>query len=628
MTPRLLLIVLLALPLTAQKKDPVGWRLELTSASAAPGATILAKFTATIDPGWHLYAPTVGPGGPNPTLISLSPAWRMKLHEPKPIIKYDPNFKMNVESYEKAAVFLLEIQVPADAKPGKVALEASGRYQACSEVECLRPVKKTETAELLVNPGARTLPISIPAGYIEVPVIPIRTAAPVPETALVIGGGKAAAAPEDESLLQFVFVAFGFGLAAIFTPCVFPMIPITMSYFLKRQGVTRSQSISQAALFCLGIIVLFTGIGLLTAAVLGPFGVVQLGANPWVNLFIAVVFLAFGLSLLGAFEITLPSGMLTKLNQASDGGGIFGTMLMGLTFSLTSFACVGPFVGPLLAASVQGGGYRPAIGMSSFAAGLSAPFFLLAVFPSFLTRMPRSGGWLPRVKMVLGFVILAVMFKYLSTVDQVMHTDLLTRERFLAIWVVLFAMPGLYLFGLLKMEGIDANERVGVTRALVGAAFLAFALSLIPGMFGARLGELDAYIPAPVAGVSGGGSTTSGPQWMKDDYQGALAKARAENKPLFVNFTGYACTNCKWMKANMFPRPEIQAALQKFVLVDLYIDGTDAKSEENQKLYDSRINSASIPYYVIYDTNEKEIAHFEGQTRDSAVYLEFLNAPI
>jgi len=607
---RFLILALLALPMVAQRKDPVQWKLELVPASAAPGGTVLGKFTATIEPGWHLYAPTVPSGGPQPSTITLldpAAAWLKKLHEPKPEVKYDPNFKIDVQSYAGSVTFLLEIAVPADAAAGKVEITAQGRYQACSETECLFPKKKTGVALLLIDPGVRTLPVSIPSDYLEVPMLPVQAAVAKPVAEEV----------KDEGMLQFILVAFGFGLASIFTPCVFPMIPITMSFFLKRQGVTRSQGIAQAALFCLGIVVLFTGIGLLTTALLGRSGVVQLGANPWVNLFIAVVFLAFGLSLLGAFEITLPSGMLTKLNQASDGGGVLGTMLMGLTFSLTSFACVGPFVGPLLAASVQGGGLRPAVGMASFASGLAAPFFLLALFPSFLTRMPRSGGWLPRVKTVLGFVIVAVMFKYLSTVDQVLHTDILTRERFLAIWVVLFSLPGFYLLGMLKMEGINPNEHVGPVRALVAAAFLAFSLSLIPGMFGGRLGEVDAFVPT--------GQSSSGVHFMKDDYQAALAKARAENKPLFVNFTGYACTNCKWMKANMFTRPEIQAVLEKFVLVELYTDGNDATSEANQKFYESKIDSSSIPVYMIFDTNEKEIAHFVGQTRDSAEYLAFLN---
>ena len=299
---------------------------------------------------------------------------------------------------------------------------------------------------------------------------------------------------------SFLLVAFGFGLASIFTPCVFPMIPITMSYFLSRPSGGRRESVAQAAVFCLGIIVLFSGLGLLTTAVLGPFGVVTLGSNPWVNGFIAALFLAFGLSLLGAFEINIPSPILTRLNRSSDKGGLAGALLMGLTFSLASFACVGPFVGTLLAASVAGGGgapwARPLIGMVTFATGLALPFFLLALFPSYLKRLPRSGGWLARVKVVMGFVILAASLKYLSSVDQVLQWGWLTRERFLAAWIVLFAMAGLYLLGFVRLEGVKPDEPMGLGRLLVGMAFLVFALSLAPGMSGGRLGALDAYVPA------------------------------------------------------------------------------------------------------------------------------------
>ncbi|MGB9605555.1 MAG: protein-disulfide reductase DsbD family protein, partial [Bryobacteraceae bacterium] len=287
------------------------------------------------------------------------------------------------------------------------------------------------------------------------------------------------------------------GLAAVLTPCVFPMIPVTVSFFLNKPATGRARAVFEALVFSLGIVVLFTGLGLMVTALLGPFGMVRLGANPWVNGFIAAVFIVFALSLLGAFEIALPSGLLTRLDQASRGGGLGSTLLMGLTFSLTAFACVGPFVGTLLAASLAEGGWKPALGMLAFAAGLASPFFLLALFPSYLKRLPRSGGWMERVKIVLGFVILAAAFKYLSAVDQVLGWNALTRERFLAVWVVLFALAGLYLLGLLRLPGVRPDEPLGLLRLLTGAALLAFALSLVPGMLGGRLGELDAFVPPP-----------------------------------------------------------------------------------------------------------------------------------
>jgi thiol:disulfide interchange protein DsbD len=392
-----------------------------------------------------------------------------------------------------------------------------------------------------------------------------------------------------------------------------------VSFFLGQRG-----GIAQAAVFSSGIIVLFCAMGLGVTAAVGPFGVVQLGSNPWVNGFIAIVFCIFALSLLGAFEITLPSGLLTKLDQASRKGGYFGTLLMGFTFALTSFACVGPFVGSLLAASVQTKGIQPTLGMVSFAGGLSAPFFFLAAFPSYLKKLPRSGGWLMRVKVVMGFVLLAVMLKYASNIDQVLQTNFLTRERFLAAWLVLFALPGFYLLGLLRLEGVEPGEPLGIPRLLIASLFLIFSFSLLPGMFGAPLGELEAYVPAAPASLTG--SSESGIAYMKNQYREALAKARDEHKLVLVTFTGYACTNCHWMKANLFPKPEIAAELKGLVLVDLYTDGTDAASEENQKLQDSKFQTVAIPYYAIMDGDEKVVATFPGSTRNAAEFLTFLKS--
>jgi thiol:disulfide interchange protein DsbD len=396
------------------------------------------------------------------------------------------------------------------------------------------------------------------------------------------------------------------------------MIPITVSFFLNQRG-----GILQALVFSLGIVVLFCALGLGVTTLAGPVGISQLGGNPWVNAFIAGVFGIFALSLLGAFEITLPSSMLTKLDSASRRGGYFGTLLMGLTFSLTSFACVGPFVGPLLASSVQAQGAQPVVGMAAFATGLASPFFFLAAFPSYLKKLPRSGGWMARVKVVMGFVLLAVMIKYLSNIDQVLQTNLLTRERFLAAWFVLFAMAGLYLLGLLRLEGIEAEDKLGIGRLAAAVGFLIFSVSLLPGMFGAPLGELDAYVPAAAGGIAGNSTTAGGLQWMKNDYHAALSRGQQEKKLVLVTFTGYACTNCHWMKANMFPRPEIAEVAKDLVLVELYTDGTDAASEENAALEDTKFGSVSTPLFVLLDEHENVLAT-SGYTRDTQEFLAFL----
>jgi thiol:disulfide interchange protein len=603
--------------LFAQRLDPIQWSLASEQAKAPPGSTAVARLTAKLDPKWHLYSPTTPPGGPIPTSIAVDPnpaVERVVIYQPKPDRKFDPNFDLDVDWYDTEAVFLVLAELKKDAPPGPFELTVQVRYQACDDRQCLPPRRKTVATTLTVDSAsAAAAAFAIPAGYSDIAAGPV-AASPASSTP--------ATPVAQEGLAQFLLLAFGVGLAAVFTPCVFPMIPITVSFFLNQQGGSR---LTQALVFCLGIIFLFSSLGFAVTAIAGPFGVVQLGSNPWVNGFIAMVFFVFGLSLLGAFEITLPSGLLTKLDSASRRGGYVGTLLMGLTFSLTSFACVGPFVGTLLAASVQSKGMQPVLGMVAFATGLATPFFFLALFPSYLQKLPRSGGWMARVKVVLGFIVLAAMFKYLSNVDLVLQADLLSRELFLAAWFVLLALPGLYLLGFLRLEGIKPDEHLGVGRLLTAAAFLILAVSLLPGMFGGNLGPLEPYAPPAKASVLAARGGGEGIVWLKNQYTESLARAKQENKLVLVTFTGYACTNCHWMKANMFTRPEIAAATRDLILVELYTDGTDEASRQNQELQEKTFNTVAIPYYALMDGDGRVVASFPGLTRNAQEFLAFLN---
>src|SRR5579883_3239296 len=608
----LLLIASLA---NAQKLDPVHWTLTSDTAKARPGSSVTLKLTATLDDGWHLYSLTTPKGGPIPTTAGLADnpsIASFKLYQPKPERKFDPNFNLDTETFLKQADFWIVADLKKDAPAGPLEVTAQVRYQACDDKQCLPPKKKTAAFTLNVDASAPApAAFTKPADYTEIGKEPAATSS----------APAAPAAPKTEdSLGTFLLTAFGFGLATIFTPCVFPMIPITVSFFLNQKG-----GIVQALVFCLGIIFLFCALGFGVAAAVGPFGVVQLGSNPWVNGFIAIVFVVFGLSLLGAFEITLPSSLLTKLDAASRRGGYFGTLLMGLTFSLTSFACVGPFLGTILAASVQGKSSQPVLGMASFATGLASPFFFLAAFPSYLKKLPRSGGWLARVKVVMGFAVLAFMLKYASNVDQVLQTNWITRERFLAAWFVLFTMAGLYLLGLLRLEGVEPGDHLGIGRLLTACAILIFAFSLLPGMFGSPLGELDAFVPVATSGP-GRTSAEAAQPWMKNQYKEALDQARQQNKLVLVSFTGYACTNCHWMKANMWPRPEIAEEMKNLVLVELYTDGTDKASEENQKLEDEKFQTVAIPYYAILDPDGKVLATLPGRSTNPQEVLAFVKA--
>jgi thiol:disulfide interchange protein DsbD len=563
---------------------------------------------AVLDEHWHLYSLTTPPP-PKPTKIQAlegAPYEVVRVDQPAPIRKRDVNFGSDTETFDGAVEFTLVAKALKDIPANATDLVVEVRYQACDDKQCLPPRKKQVSYDAAFK-------------FTPPPVNAQSAAPPVP-----------ASAPK-QSLTEFLLLAFGFGLASVLTPCVFPMIPITMSFFLTKQGASKARIVGDAVTFCLGIVVLFTAIGFILTAALGTAGVTSIGSNVYVNSFICVIFFALALSLLGAYEITLPSGLLTKLNSASEGGGVAGTLLMGLTFSLTSFACVGPFVGTLLAASITGDKLQPTLGMMAFSFGLSLPFFFLALFPGVLKGLPRAGNWMIRVKVVMGFLILAAMLKYLSNVDAVLHWELLTRERFLALWVVLFALPGLYLLGKLPMDGIKIGETLGVGRALTGTLFLAFALSLVPGMFGANLGELEAYIPLVQENASlfGKGSGEAKLAWMKNDLEGAIAKAKAENKLVFVNFTGVACTNCHWMKANMFPKQEVREAMEKFVLVELYTDELDdPKSVAFQKMQEGLFQTVGIPYYAVFNTDQKVVSSFPGLTKDVKEFAGFLNSAL
>jgi len=607
--------------IASAQQNAVKFTLESEQPKVAPGKPVRLKLSAEIEKGWHLYSIT-SPVTPTATrIVALDDAAVTvnRLLQQKVEAKFDPVAAAATESYEEKAVFWIDAVLKADTKPGPVDVTLQVRSSTCNDKICIPPRRKLITGTLIADPSAPDTPApAIPDGFVEAKATP--AAAPATTTP------AAPATPATEApsgLLGFLLGAFGVGIASIFTPCVFPMIPFTLSYFLNRGEGGRGEGLRQALVFCLGIVFFFTAIGLLASALLGAGGAQSLSANPWVNGVIALVFFAFGLSMLVAFEITIPSGLLTKMNAASEGGGYIGSLLMGLTFSLTSFACIGPFMGSLLAASVTGDKLQPTLGMASFATGLASPFFLLALFPAWLKKLPKSGGWLVRVKVVMAFFIFAMMIKYLSNVDLVLHWELLTRERFLAFWIVLSAMPAFYLLGWLRFEGIAKDEPVSIPRLLLGILILVFSFFLLAGLFGAPLGDIDAYVPVSTRAAAGS-SPSTGVHFAKNDLPGALARAKASKKLVFLNFTGYTCTNCKMMKANMFPRPEIAEEMSKFELVELYTDGLDPISEANLKLQEDTHKTVAIPYYVILDADGKTLRAFPGLTRDPQEFLRFL----
>ncbi len=610
----------------AQVLDPVQWSLVLEPAQAEPGGLVAARLTAVIEDGWHLYSSTTPQGKPIALdlRISDSPAiasW--KAHQPEPVVEFDPNFELNSEWYEHSAEFFIEIYLADDIEGGQ-RIEAWVRYGACDDRQCLPPKRKSAAAVLTVAPGAKTQAAAVPENYQAMRLFAAASSVAEP----VAGPGPAAVVGEERGLIGFALVALSFGLLAVLTPCVFPMIPIYMGSFLGGDESLYGAAVRQAGLFCLGVVLFFTALGAGVSAVAGPFGMSQLGSNVWVNLMIALVFFMFAASMLGAFEITMPSGFMTAVNRRTSGSGVASTLMLSLVFTLASFACTGPFVGSLLAGSLSGGSIAyPVFGMLMFSIGLAAPFFAIALFPPLIGKLPRSGGWLAVTKRAMGLVILAVGVKYLSTVDQAFGWNMLTRERFLSIWIALFVLAALYLWGLVRLGEDGPAEGIGLARLGAGTAFLIFALSLIPGMFGGRLGEIDAYVPeAEQSGFFAAGGGKPDIKWIKDDFGGALAEAKTSGKPLLASFTGYACTNCKWMKTNMFTKPEIEAALEDLVLVELYTDGLDSAGDANQQLQISRFNSSTIPFYAVIRPDDTLAGIFSGQTRNAAEFLQFLKS--
>jgi len=606
-------------PLYASRLNPVSWSLQAEQEKVAPGSTVMLRLHAQIADGYHLYSFTTPDGGPIKTSAWLQTSPDIKgfrVYQPKPDRHQDPNLNVPVETFKSGVDFLLPTALANNASAGDKVVMASVRYQACSDQICLPPVTKIAMTSIGVQPGAAAAMASVPNGY-----------------QLVSAPGSAANTRKitlaRRSIdVHLALLAFGFGVAALFTPCVFPMIPLTISFFVGGQNTARGRGFRNAALFCGGIVVLFSILGIGVTALAGPFGVVRLSSSPWVNGLISLVFGALGLSLLGAFEIALPSGLLTRVDRASRGGVVVATLFLALTFCLTSFACIGPFLGTLLAASIQTAGWAPVLEMIAFAVGLATPFFFFAVFPSYLRNLPRSGAWLERTKTVAGFIVLAAMFKYLANVDEVLHWGLLSRERILAIWFVLLLAAALYLLGQLRFRAAEIQGELSVSRVLTGVALLAVAVSLLPGLWGKKLGTLEAFLPLEDEAAASANATnafSAGSAWRKDDYEGALAEAKQEGKPLLIAFSGYACTNCRWMKANIFPKPEVAAALKNYVLLELYTDGSDAASERNQKFEQEKFATVALPFYAITDGDGPELAHEDGLTRDVNQFASFLH---
>ena len=450
-------------------------------------------------------------------------------------------------------------------------------------------------------------------------------------TQVVAATGGAAAASGTGVSASFVWFAATAGALSLLTPCVFPMVPITVSYFTQHAGTSRSASVRNAIIFALGIIATFTALGLALAILVGATGINQFAANPWVNLFITAIFLGFAFNLLGAYEIQVPPILLNKLDAATRNGassGTVGALLMGLMFTLTSFTCTAPFIGTLLVTASQGQWQRPLAGMLAYSVIFALPFFILAVVPQWMARLPKSGGWLNSVKVVMGFLEIAAAMKFLSNADLVWKWNIFTHDVVLAVWVAVMLITTLYLLGkfTLPHDTPSTGSALSAGRTFASMVTLGTGIWLATGLTGRPLGTLESFLPPPVEGtVANASSSPSSVElvWTKDNLPAVLTTAKQSNKRVFIDYTGYTCTNCRWMESNIFTRPEIKAELNKFALARLYTDDGGDLDNQQQAQQQHQFGTVALPLYAIVDADGKTIATSPGLTRDPKEFLAF-----
>nr|WP_233260632.1 thioredoxin family protein [Pedobacter sp. HMWF019] len=493
------------------------------------------------------------------------------------------------------------------------------------------------------------------------------------DTVAAVKTGKKAAKGEEQQSLWGIFIAgFVGGLAALLMPCIFPMLPLTVSFFTK--GSEKGKAFGRAALYGFFIIIIYVVLGLLVTVIFGADALNSLSTNGIFNFFFFLLLVAFGASFLGAFEITLPSSWVNKMDANSDKGGIAGLFFMAGTLALVSFSCTGPIIGTLLVqAATSGALLGPAIGMFGFSLALAIPFALFALFPSALSALPKSGGWLNSVKVVLGFLELAFALKFLSNVDLAYHWEWFDREIFLVLWIVIFGMMGFYLLGKLKFSHDSEVKYISVPRLMMAIVVLGFTIYMVPGLWGAPLKSVSAFLPpqqtqdfdlyTPTL-IPGGGQVnhtsatpSSGPHKYADifhaplnldaffDYNEGLAYAKKVNKPILIDFTGHACVNCRKMEANVWPNPEVYKMIsEEYVLIQLYVDDKTEVAASDvvttpqgrvlntigkkwSDLQTSKFQSNSQPYYVLLDSKtEAQLVKAQGADYDAASYAKFLKS--
>ncbi|MDN5203999.1 cytochrome c biogenesis protein CcdA [Fulvivirgaceae bacterium BMA10] len=688
---------------SAQVLEPAKWSYDVSHTNVKIGDEIELIFKATIQEDWYLYSSDFDPDcGPTVTTFTFKENDTYELiGEIKPINakkKYDEIFECDYTYFRNQGEFRQKIKVL------KAGLQIAGgyEYQVCTDVDgkCIPFEDEFVFRNFKVQPTAQ----EEKANGLEKATDLEKSTSPIKETPKVekenveentssvktSSAGSSIVGKSEEgfpikklqpffdgdfekekvSHIWFMVLAFLAGLAALFTPCVFPMIPMTVSFFTKKDG-NKGKGISQAIFYGFCIILIYTIIGSIISPFMGPETANHLSTEWLPNVIFFAVFVIFALSFFGMFDIVLPSSFVNSVDRKADRGGFIGVFFMAFTLVLVSFSCTGPIVGTILVESAGGEVLKPVLGMFAFSLAFAIPFTLFAIFPGWLNNLPKSGGWLNAVKVVLGFIELALAFKFLSIADQAFHWGILDREVNIAVWVVIFGLMGLYLLGKIKLPHDSPSNHISVPRLMLAIATLSFVVYLIPGMFGAPLKALAGYLPPmhthdfDIPAIARSSSQTEDfvvyndqcekpkyedflhlPHGLKGyfDLDQAVACAKEQNKPLFIDFTGHGCTNCREMEAVVWSDPRVLKKLKEdFVVVALYVDDKTELPEDswyvsaydnkikktigkqNADLQIQRVNNNAQPNYILLDHAEKGLVKPVAYDRDVQNFLDFLD---
>ncbi|TCD07654.1 thioredoxin family protein [Pedobacter frigidisoli] len=634
----------------AQIEKPVTWSFSSEKINNQEAYLVIK---AVIQPGWHVYSQFIPQGGPIPTSFKFSTNKDYTLtgkvsESPKPSSAVDRNFNMEISWHEKQVVFKQRIKVN---KP--TVISGSVEFMVCNDHKCLPPTEE----EFKITVGDQALVSSADQSAGKEIDNTIKTAK------VQVNQQPTGQDAGNSSYLAIFIAGFLGGLAAFFMPCIYPMIPLTVSFFTKQAG-SRRQGIQKAFLYGISIISIYVALGLLITLSFGASALNEAASSATFNLIFFAVLVLFALSFLGAFEITLPSALVNKMDEKSNKGGIIGLFFMAFTLALVSFSCTGPIIGTLLVDAVSKGSYLgPAMGMLGFSSALAIPFTLFAIFPSWLKELPKSGGWLNTVKVSLGFLEMVLAFKYLSNVDLAYHWGFLNRDVFLGIWIIIFAFLGFYLLGKIRFSHDSDTPFISLGRLFASMLAFIFTVYMIPGLWGATLPAISGWLPPKtdqafdLTRLGSGTDSKETPDKKYAslfhaplgldafyDYEPGLTESKKLNKPILLDFTGWSCTNCRKMEASVWADPKVLERLKKdYILVSLYVD--DKTDLDPHDIYVSKFSGKKIktlgqkwsdfqattfgtnsqPYYVIVNSLGTQLTKPQAFNLDISNYILFLD---